>query len=145
MTAIDGFKVVTALGRSVGKGLLDPAGAQRLALRPVTQPLLGQGVFQYHLAVGAAQHAEGHRSGLDHIAAEGFAFDQRLDAMDRRNDKTLVDAAHHQPDQRQAEQAEQQRTEQLFPQASDHCTQVDGVHQLPLRGLQVFANHQVVG
>ena len=144
VAAVEGLEVVAMPGRSAIERLADPAGAQRFALQAVTQPMLGQGVFQHNLAVGATQHAQGDRRGLDHIATEGLAFNQCLNPVDRGDDEALVDPAHHQPDQRHTEQAKHQRTEQFAPQSADHIPQVDRVHQLPVRRLELLANDQMI-
>ncbi|MNM48826.1 hypothetical protein D3C81_598210 [compost metagenome] len=132
VAAIGGFKIVGEGRRRASKGLANPAGAQLLALTALAQPLLGQGVFQHHLAIGAAQYAQRHRGGLDHVAAEQLAFDHGLDPVDRRGDETMLQAPDQQPHQADTQQAEQQGAQQLRYQRGEQRLQTDGIHQLPV-------------
>ncbi|MCY1438922.1 hypothetical protein D9M71_551400 [compost metagenome] len=98
VATIAGLKLVGADRPGFIESLLDPAMVQALALVTLTQPLLGQAVLQHHLAVGTAQHAKGNRCSLDDCPAECLAFDQRVDAPDRRDDQPTFDARYQAAD-----------------------------------------------
>ncbi|MNN18343.1 hypothetical protein D3C81_1315500 [compost metagenome] len=143
MTTVGGLEVIGQAWRGFVKCITDPARAQLLAA--LAQPLPREGVVQHHLAVTAAQYAQRHRRGLNHVAAEQFAFHQRLNALDRRGDETMLQTTDQQAHQADTQHAEQQRAEHLRPQGAQYRQQVDGVSQLPVRGFQLLAQHQLLG
>ena len=79
-------KFIDAMNTVVVVRVIDPFMAQLIAFTAAPQPMLGEGVFQHHGTVGATQHTQRDRGGLDHRAAERLAFDQGLFAVNRRGD-----------------------------------------------------------